>query len=111
MLETLHQDFIATARAKGLSENAVVYRHALPNALLPVVTYAGLIAAASLSGVVITETIFYFPGMGYAAAEAATQYDVVTVLGFTMLGGCILIAVNLAVDILYAFLDPRIRLS
>jgi ABC-type dipeptide/oligopeptide/nickel transport system permease component len=111
MLEALHQDYVTTARAKGLPEERVVYRHALPNALLPVVTYAGLIAVASLSGVVITETIFYFPGIGYAAAEAARQFDVVTVLGFTMLAGIMVTGINLIVDILYALFDPRIRLK
>jgi ABC-type dipeptide/oligopeptide/nickel transport system permease component len=110
VLEALHQDYIVTARAKGLGNDALVYRHALPNALLPVVTYAGLIAAGLMSGVVVTETIFQFQGMGYAAAEAASQFDIVTVLGFTMLAGVSMIAVNLAVDILYARVDPRIQL-
>ncbi|MGB7537048.1 MAG: ABC transporter permease [Anaerolineales bacterium] len=110
LLETLNQDYIVTARAKGMTEDEIVRRHALPNALLPVVTYSGVTAASSLSGVVITETIFYFPGMGYAAAEAALKFDVVTVLGFTILAGIILISVNLVVDILYGVMDPRIRM-
>jgi ABC-type dipeptide/oligopeptide/nickel transport system permease component len=110
MLEVLHQDFIVTARAKGLKEDEVVRKHALPNALIPVVTYSGLIAASLLSGVVITETVFQFPGMGYAAAQAALQFDVVTVLGFTMLAGVLLVAINLGVDILYGMVDPRIRM-
>ena len=110
MLEVLRQEYVTTARAKGMPESEVIRRHALPNALLPVVTYAGMITAASLGGTVITETIFDFPGIGYAAAEAASQFDVVAVLGFTMMAGAILILVNLAVDILYAVLDPRIRL-
>ncbi len=110
MLEVLHQDFIITARAKGMDEEAIVRKHALPNAFLPVVTYMGLMTAALLSGVVITETIFYFPGMGYTALEAALRYDVTTVLGFTMLSGIILISVNLVVDILYGMMDPRIRM-
>jgi peptide/nickel transport system permease protein len=110
MLEALHQDYITTARSKGLGERAVINRHAFPNASLPVVTYTGLILAGYLGGVVITEVIFYFPGIGFAAAEAARQFDVVTTLGLTMLAGVILILCNLGVDILYAFLDPRIRL-
>jgi ABC-type dipeptide/oligopeptide/nickel transport system permease component len=110
MLEVLNQDFIVTARAKGMTEDDIIRKHALPNALLPVVTYTGIVAASSLSGVVITETIFNYPGMGYAAAEAAFQFDVVTVLGFTMLAGVLLISVNLFVDLLYGILDPRIRL-
>ncbi|MBN2086533.1 MAG: ABC transporter permease [Anaerolineales bacterium] len=110
MLEVLHQDFIVTARAKGITEDEIVRNHALPNALLPVVTYSGVVAASSLSGVVIIETIFNFPGMGYTAMEAALQFDVATVLGVTMLAGVIVVASNLLVDILYGFLDPRIRL-
>ena len=110
MLEVLHQDFIVTARAKGMTEDEIVQKHALPNALLPVVTYSGLVAASLLSGVVITETIFFFPGMGYTALEAALRFDVPTVLGFTMLAGILLISVNLVVDILYGVMDPRIRM-
>jgi ABC-type dipeptide/oligopeptide/nickel transport system permease component len=111
MLEALHQEYVTTARAKGASGTMVVYRHALPNAMLPVVTYAGLITAGLLSGVVITEVIYQYPGMGYAAAESASRFDVVAVLGFTMVAGAALILINLAVDILYAVLDPRIRLN
>jgi ABC-type dipeptide/oligopeptide/nickel transport system permease component len=110
MLEVLHQDFIVTARAKGMTEDEILQKHALPNALLPVVTYSGLVAAALLSGVVITETIFYFPGLGYTAMQAALRFDVATVLGFTMLTGAILIGINLAVDMLYGVMDPRIRM-
>ncbi len=110
MLEVLHQDFIVTARAKGMTEDEIIRKHALPNALLPVVTYSGLVAASVLSGVVITETIFDFPGMGYTAMQAALRFDVATILGFTMLTGIILISVNLAVDMLYGIMDPRIRM-
>jgi peptide/nickel transport system permease protein len=111
MLEVLRQDYVTAARAKGVPEADVIGRHALPNALLPVVTYAGLSTAASLSGTVITETVYSYPGIGYAAAEAASQFDVVAVLGLTMLAGVIVVLVNLVVDILYAVLDPRIRLK
>jgi peptide/nickel transport system permease protein len=111
MLESLRQDYVTTARAKGLAENRVINRHALPNALIPVVTMGGLTAAGLLSGVVITETIFDFPGIGSAAAKAAAQLDVITVLSFTLLTGTILIIANLVVDVAYAFLDPRVRLS
>jgi peptide/nickel transport system permease protein len=110
MLDALHQDFIVTARAKGLTERIVINRHALPNALLPVVTYAGVVVGSFLSGVVITEMVFQFPGMGYAAATAAAQFDVVTVLGITLSAGLLVILCNLVVDLLYAVLDPRIRL-
>ncbi len=111
MLETLHQDYVTTARAKGLVERDVINKHARPNALIPVTTLAGLQVAGLLGGVVITETIFNYPGIGSAAAAAASQLDVVTVLGLTLLTGMILIVANLIVDILYTFLDPRVRLS
>jgi peptide/nickel transport system permease protein len=111
MLETLRQEYVTTARAKGLPEKDVVNKHARPNALIPVATYGGITIAYLLGGVVITETIFNFPGMGSAAAEAAGRFDVVTVLAFTLITGMILISANLIVDVLYAMLDPRIRLG
>jgi peptide/nickel transport system permease protein len=111
MLETLRQEYVTTARAKGVTERNVINRHARPNALIPVATYSGITVAYLLGGVVITETIFNFPGMGSAAADAASRFDVVTVLAFTLVTGLILILANLVVDILYAMLDPRIRLS
>lgn len=111
MLETLRQDYITTARAKGIVERRVVNRHALPNALIPVITLGGLTVAGLLGGVVITETIFDYPGIGSAAARAASNLDVITVLVFTLLTGAILIVANLLVDVAYAFLDPRVRLS
>jgi peptide/nickel transport system permease protein len=111
LLETLRQEYVMTARAKGLPERAVINRHALPNAIIPVVTCSGMLLAGLLGGVVIVESVFQFPGIGFSAAEAARRFDIVTVLGFTMLTGLIIILSNLAVDILYAVLDPRIRLS
>ncbi|MBN1439663.1 MAG: ABC transporter permease [Anaerolineales bacterium] len=111
MLETLRQEYVTTARAKGATEKDVINKHARPNALIPVATYSGITVAYLLGGVVITETIFNYPGMGSAAANAAGSFDVVTVLAFTMVTGLILILSNLVVDILYAMLDPRIRLS
>ena len=111
MLETLRQEYVTTARAKGVRENDVVNKHARPNALIPVVTYSGITVAYMLGGVAITETIFNFPGMGLAAVDAASRYDVVTVLAFTLVTGVIIIVANLVVDVLYAFLDPRVRLG
>jgi peptide/nickel transport system permease protein len=111
MLEALNQEYVVTARAKGLKERDVINNHARPNALIPVTTYAGLEVAALLGGVVFTETIFNFPGIGNASALAAQNLDVVTVLAFTLLTGGILIVTNLVVDVMYGFLDPRIRLS
>jgi peptide/nickel transport system permease protein len=111
MLEALNQDYITTARAKGVRDRDVINKHARPNALIPVVTMAGLTVAGLLGGVTITETIFNFPGIGSAGAAAAVQLDVITVLSFVLLTGIILLFSNLIVDIAYAFLDPRVRLS
>jgi peptide/nickel transport system permease protein len=111
MLETLRMEYVTTARAKGLPERDVIFKHAQPNAMLPVVTLAGFQVIGLLGGVVITETVFVYPGIGSAAAQAASQLDVVTVLGFALFNGFILIVSNLVVDVLYAFIDPRVRLS
>lgn len=111
MLETLRQEYVVTARAKGLPERDVVYKHARPNAMLPVVTLAGFQVVGLLAGVIITETVFDYPGIGSAAAQASAQLDVITVLGFAMFNGLILIVANLVVDVLYAVVDPRVRLS
>ena len=111
MLETLRQEYVTTARAKGLPERDVIYKHAQPNAMLPVTTLAGLQIVGLLGGVVITETVFTYPGIGAAAATAAAQLDVVTILGFALFNGFILIVANLVVDVMYAYIDPRVRLS
>jgi len=111
MLETLRQDYVVTARAKGLAERDVIGKHARPNALIPVATIGGVTVVQLLSGVVITETVFNFPGIGSAAAAAALQLDVITVLGFALFNGLILILANLVVDVLYVFIDPRVALD
>jgi peptide/nickel transport system permease protein len=111
MLETLRMEYVTTARAKGLAERDVINKHARPNAMLPVVTLAGFQVVLLLGGVVITESVFNYPGIGAAAARAAVNLDVVTVLGFALFDGFILIIANLIVDVLYAFVDPRVRLS
>lgn len=111
MLETLRMEYVTTARAKGLSEHDVIFKHAQPNAMIPVVTLAGFSVVGLLGGVVITETVFNYPGIGQAAATAAAQLDVITVLGFALFNGFILIVANLVVDVLYAVVDPRVRLS
>jgi peptide/nickel transport system permease protein len=111
MLETLRQDYVVTARAKGLKEKDVINNHARPNAMLPVVTLAGSSIVGLLGGVVITETVFNYPGIGKAAADAAAQLDVVTILGLAIFTGTILILSNLIVDVIYAFIDPRVRLT
>jgi len=111
MLETLRQEYVTTARAKGLPERDVIYKHAQPNAMLPVVTYAGFTVVGLMGGVIITETVFDYPGIGSAAAAASVQLDVITVLGFALFNGFILIVANLVVDVLYGMIDPRVRLS
>ena len=111
MLETLRMEYVTTARAKGLPERDVIYKHARPNAMIPVITLAGFSVVGLLGGVVITETVFNYPGIGKAAADAAGQLDVITVLGFAIFNGLILIVANLVVDVLYAVIDPRVRLS
>ncbi len=111
MLEAMNQDYVVTARAKGVKEKNVLNKHARPNALIPIVTMSGMTIAGLLSGVTITETIFIYPGIGSAAAAASTQLDVVTILSLVLLTGIILLFANLIVDITYAFLDPRVRLS
>jgi len=111
MLEVLRQEYVTTARAKGLPERDVIFKHAQPNAMISVVTLAGFTVVGLMGGVVITETVFDFPGIGKAAAEAAAALDVVTVLGFALFNGVILIVANLVVDVIYAVIDPRVRLS
>jgi peptide/nickel transport system permease protein len=111
MLETMRMEYVVTARAKGLKEHDVIFNHAKPNAMLPVITMAGFSVVAMLGGVVITESVFNFPGIGAAAARAAVSLDIVTMLGFAIFNGFILIMANLVVDIIYAFIDPRVRLS
>jgi peptide/nickel transport system permease protein len=111
MLETLRMEYVTTARAKGLPERDVIFKHARPNAMLPVVTLAGFSVINLMGGVVITETVFNYPGIGSAAATAAVQLDVVTVLGFALFNGLILIISNLVADVLYGYVDPRVRLS
>ncbi len=111
MLETLRMEYVTTARAKGLPERDVIYKHAQPNAMLPVVTMAGFSVVGLLAGAVITETVFNYPGIGSAAVRAATSLDVVAMLGFALFDGFILIIAALVVDIMYALVDPRVRLS
>jgi peptide/nickel transport system permease protein len=108
-LEQLHQDYVRTARAKGLGERVVMYRHALRNSLLPVVTFIGWWGGRLLGGVVIMEIIFAVPGMGLALVQAVSYRDYPTVQAIIFVMALIFLAVNLAVDVLYGWLDPRIR--
>jgi peptide/nickel transport system permease protein len=109
MLEVVRQDYVRTARAKGLGERAVVYRHALRNALLPVVTFIGWWGGRLLGGIVIMEIIFAVPGMGLALVQAVSYRDYPTVQAIIFVMALVFLAVNLFVDLLYAWLDPRIR--
>jgi len=111
MLEALRQDYVVTARAKGLPESVVTGKHARRNALLPVTTMAGLMIAGLLNGVVITEVIFNYRGLGNFAAQAAISLDTAAIVGFSLLNGVLLLLTNLVVDVLYAVFDPRVRLD
>lgn len=111
MLDTLRKDYIRTARAKGVEENKVIYQHARKNALIPVVTVAGMMIVEMLGGVVITETVFTYPGLGYWAHSSAQQLDYGSIIGFALLFAFMMVIGNLIVDISYALIDPRVRLE
>jgi peptide/nickel transport system permease protein len=109
LIEVLGEDYIRTARAKGLSERRVVFRHGLRAALTPVVTLAGLDIGILLGGAVLTETVFNIPGVGRFAYDAIINSDLPAIQGTVLFGAVFIIIANLIVDILYAFLDPRVR--
>jgi ABC-type dipeptide/oligopeptide/nickel transport system permease component len=109
MLEVLRQDYIILARSKGLTERVVIYRHALKNAMIPTVTVAGLDVAGLLGGAPLTETVFGWPGMGRLAVLSIQRNDAPLIMGFTLIAALILVFSNLFVDVLYAYLDPRIK--
>jgi len=111
MLEVMRQDYIRTARSKGATENSVNYRHALRNALLPVVTVIGIEAAFLIGGLIVTETVFNIPGIARFLVEAIRWRDYPIVQNLVMFVAVIVVVVNFAVDMLYAALDPRIRYS
>lgn len=109
MLEVIRQDYIRTARAKGLGERIVVYRHALKNALIPVVTVVGLQTGYLLGGAILTETVFSWPGLGLLMVQAIIARDFPVVQGGVLLIAATFVVVNLVVDLSYSLLDPRIR--
>ncbi|MBI4865805.1 MAG: ABC transporter permease [Candidatus Wallbacteria bacterium] len=111
MLEVIRQDYIRTARAKGLDEWTVVMKHAVRNALIPVVTVLGLELAGLLTGAVLTETIFSIPGLGYQSWSALKDMNTPLIMGTVLLVSVVYVLANLLVDLSYAFLDPRIRYS
>jgi peptide/nickel transport system permease protein len=111
MLDVLSQDYVRTARAKGLREGATIARHALRNALIPTVTVLGLAYGGLLSGAVMTETIFAWPGLGRYAFQSAVTNDFPAIMGVTFVIGFMYTVVNFAVDLFYGWLDPQIRYS
>lgn len=111
MIEVWRQDYVRTGRAKGLRQSLLVLRHALPNALLPIVTLIGLRFGQILAGAIVIESIFAWPGMGSALVSAISGRDLPVIGAYVMLAGVLFIVVNLLTDLSYAFLDPRIRLD
>lgn len=109
LLETLGEDYIRTARAKGLSERTVIIHHALRASLAPIVTMFGMDVALLVGGAIITESVFNIQGLGWLAIDASLGQDLPTVLGVVMVGAVAVVIMNLVVDIAYAFLDPRVR--
>lgn len=111
MLETMEQDFIRTARAKGLAEKIVVYKHALKNSIIPVVTYLGPLIAGIMTGSFVIERIFSIPGLGRYFVISISNRDYTTIMGVTIFYAAFLILMNLIVDIVYMLIDPRIKLN
>jgi peptide/nickel transport system permease protein len=111
MLDVLSQDFVRTARAKGARESTVVFKHAFRNAMLPALTIVGFSVAYLITGAVLTESIFSWPGIGQYSVKAAQTLDFPAIMGVCLLGGIVFLLANFATDVGYAFADPRIRLS
>ena len=111
MLEELQNDYIVQARSKGLKENRIVYRHALPNASLPVITLLGFEFSRMLAGAVLVESVFSWPGMGRLLIDSAQVRDYPTLMGILIFSTVFVIAGSLITDILYLIIDPRIRIS
>ncbi|HEX2357276.1 MAG TPA: ABC transporter permease [Micromonosporaceae bacterium] len=110
LLEVLGEDYVRTARAKGISERRVVYRHALRSALTPLVTQLGIDVGTLLGGAIVTETIFGLPGLGQLAVQSITTQDLPVIVGIVLLAAFFIVTANIVVDLLYAVLDPRVRL-
>ncbi len=111
ILETLHQDFVRTARAKGLSEGVILLKHVLKNSVMPVVTFLGPLTATLVTGSFIVEYLFAIPGMGKFFITAVTNRDYPLIMGVTLVYAVIILLANLLVDIAYAYLDPRVRVE
>ncbi len=111
MLEVLNLDYIKTARAKGVPEKDVIHKHARKNAMIPTTTVIGLAFGGLLAGAVLTESIFAWPGLGRWSAKAMINIDTAAIMGFCLLVAIIYLIVNLIVDLMYAWMDPRVRLG
>jgi peptide/nickel transport system permease protein len=111
MLEVLGEDYIRTARAKGIREQRVVYRHALRSALTPVVTQFGIDLGTLLGGIIVTETVFGLPGLGQEIYNAISREDLPVIIGLVLLASAFIVVANIVVDLIYAVLDPRVRAS
>jgi peptide/nickel transport system permease protein len=109
LMEVMSEDYVRTARAKGLRERRVVYRHGVRSAITPIVTILGLDLGILLGGAILTETVFNIPGVGRLAFDAIQKSDLPTVQGTVLMGAFFIILLNLVVDVVYAFLDPRVR--
>ncbi len=111
MLEVIRQDYVTTARAKGLDERTVIFKHALRNALLPVITILGLSIPGLIGGSVIFETIFAIPGMGQLFYQSVMMRDYPTIMGILVIGAVLTLVGNLLADLMYSVADPRIRVA
>ena len=111
MLEVLQSDYVRTARAKGLAERRVVYKHALRNAVIPVVTVAGLQFGQMLSGALLVETVFNWPGLGRLASDSVFQRDAPVLLGILICSASLVVIINILTDLVYRLIDPRIRVG
>jgi peptide/nickel transport system permease protein len=111
VLEMLHQDFVLTARAKGLSEGAILWRHVLPNGLMPVITVIGYNFGYSLTGAILTETVFGWPGLGGLLVGSINNRDYPMLTGIFLFVATLVVIANLVTDLIYAVVDPRVRVA
>jgi peptide/nickel transport system permease protein len=109
VLEVLREEYVKTARAKGVAESSVLFRHALRNAMIPIVTVAGIQFGQLMAGSIVLESVFYLPGLGRLALGAISARDLPVVQGVVLFVASLIVVINVAVDVLYGLLDPRIR--
>jgi peptide/nickel transport system permease protein len=109
MIDVLNHDYVRTARAKGLSSTRIIFRHALPNAILPIIAMIGIDIGQFMSGVVVVEAVYGWPGIGQLAWQAIQQVDVPIIMGVTLVSALAIVLANLLADIIAPFIDPRIR--